>query len=60
MSSTRCRTQRYPWRTVYTTGSSVPLNVMTARYLPKLLIGRKRMNVEKASSMLRRVSNRKL
>ena len=59
MSSTPCLSQRYPLGTLYTTGNSVPLNGMTARYLPKLLIGRKRMNVERATSMLGRISNRK-
>ena len=59
MSSTRCLTQRYLWCTLYTTSNSVPLNGMTARNLPKLLTGRKKMNPERASSMLRRISNRK-
>ena len=59
MSSTRCLTQRYPWCTLYTTGNRIPLNEMTTCYLPNLLIGRKRMTVERATSMLRRISNRK-
>ena len=59
MSATRCLTQRYPWGSLYTTGNSVPLNGTTAHYLPKLLIGKKMINVEGATSMLRRISNRK-
>ena len=59
MSSTRCLTQSYPWCTLYNTGNNVPLNGMIARYLPKLLTGRKKMNVERATSMLRRICNRK-
>ena len=49
-----------PTGTLYTTGNNVPLNRMTARYLPKLLTGRKKINVERATSTLRRISNRKL
>ena len=56
----RCQTQRYPWCTTYTAGNNVPLNGMTARYLPKLLTSRKKMNMERATSMLRRISTRKM
>ena len=53
MSSVRCLTQRYPWCTLCTTGSSVPLSGMTARYLPKLLAGRKKMNVVRATCIVK-------
>ena len=58
MSIARCLTQRYPWCTLYTTGKKFPLNGMTARYLPKLPTGRKKMNVDRATSMLRRISKK--
>ena len=40
-------------------GTFIPLNGMIAQYLPKMLIGRKRMSVVRATSMLRRISGRK-
>ena len=57
MSSTRCLTQRYHWCNLYSTGNNVPLKGMTARYFPKLLTAKKKMNVERATSMLRSISN---
>ena len=60
MSFTRCLTKRYPWCTLYTRCNNVPPNGMTARYLRKLLTGRKRMNVERATSMLGWISNKKM
>ena len=40
-------------------GSNVPLSGTMVLYLPKLQIGRKRKNMERATSMLRRISRRK-
>ena len=59
MSSTRCLNQRYPCCTLCSTGNNVPLSGTTAAYLPKLPISREKMRLEGATSMLRRISNRK-
>ena len=39
---------------------NVPLSGTMVLYLPKLLIGRKRKNMERATSILRRISCRKM
>ena len=39
-------------------GQQYPLSGMMAQYLPKLLIGRKRKSMVRATSMLRRISCR--
>ena len=57
MSSRRCLTQKYPWCTLCTTSNGGPLSEKTARYLPKLLITKEKMNMERATSQLRRISN---
>ena len=41
-------------------GNNVPLSGMTAQYPPKRLMGRKRTSMVRATSMLRRISCRKL
>ena len=43
-----------------TMGSNVPLSETMVLCLPKLLIGRKRKNMERATSMLGRISFRNL
>ena len=59
MIPTRCLTLRYPYCILCTMGSNVPLSETMVQYLPKLLIGRKRKSMERATSMLRRISCRK-
>ena len=55
----RTLTLRYPLCSLCTMGSNVPLSGTMVLYLRKLLIGRKRKNIERATSMLRRISCRK-
>ena len=55
----RCLTLRYPWWILCTMGSNVPLSETMVLNLLKLLIGRKRKSMERATSMLRRISCRK-
>ena len=59
MIPTCCLTLRYPWCILCTMGSNVPLSGTMVLCLPKLLIGRKRKSIERATSMLRRHSCRK-
>ena len=55
----RCLILRYRKCFFCTMGSNVPLSGTMVLYLPKLQIGRKRKNMERATSMLRRISCRK-
>ena len=59
MSPTGYLTLRYPYCNLCSMGNNVPLSGMMAQYLPKLLIGRKRMSLVRATSMLRRISGTK-
>ena len=59
MISTRCLTLIYPQCILCTMGSNVPLSGTMVQYLPKLLIGRKRKSMERATFMLRSISCRK-
>ena len=59
MIARRCLTLRYSYCILCTMGSNVPLRGTMVQYLPKLLIGRKRKSMERATSMLRRISCKK-
>ena len=52
----RCLILRYRWCILCTMGSNVPLSGTMVLYLPKLLISRKRKNMERATSMLESIS----
>ena len=56
----RCLILRYRWCILCTLGSNVPLSGTMVLCLPKLLIGSKRKNMERATSMLRRISCRNM
>ena len=59
MISIRCLILRYCYCILCTMGSNVPLSGTMVLYLPKMLIGRNRENMERATSMLRRISCRR-
>ena len=52
-------TLRYAWCILCTMGRNVPLSGTMARYLPNLLIGRKRKSMVRATSTPRRISCKK-
>ena len=59
MIPTRCLTLRYLYSILCTMNSNVPLSGTMVLYLPKLPIGKKGKNMERATSMLRKISCRK-